>query len=165
MAHFYTAMNYFLTRDFEAGLAAAAAAGAVGKDIGDPRLQTYAGFTASWIEVDRGRSAAAIALARRSLEQAPDRVSRAYSSLILGHALLEAGQHEEASERLAAIISEFEAFAFPQWLGLSLILLGEARRRGGAVDEAARLVARGKEVATRANYRYAMDLAARLTRS
>ena len=46
MTHFYLAMNHLLTGRFEAALEETARADAVGKEIGDPRLQTYAGFTA-----------------------------------------------------------------------------------------------------------------------
>jgi tetratricopeptide (TPR) repeat protein len=162
MAHFYVAMNYLNTEDTDAALAAAARADAVGREIGDPRLQTYAGFTTSWIEVKRGHSAAAIALARRSLEQAPDRVSRAYASMLLGYALLEGGEHAEAAERLAPIVTELESFGFPQWHGFAAILLGEAHRRANRREEAARWTTYGREIATHANYRYAMRLGERV---
>jgi tetratricopeptide (TPR) repeat protein len=163
MAHFYVAMNYLITPNAEAALAAAARADAVGREIGDPRLQTYAGFTTGWIEILRGRTREAIDIIRRSLEQAPDRVSRAYASMMLGYALLEAGEHEEAERRLRETIVELTAFGFPQWHGLTAILIGEARRRAGDRAEASRLTAEGREIAARANYRYAIDLADRFT--
>jgi DNA-binding winged helix-turn-helix (wHTH) protein/tetratricopeptide (TPR) repeat protein len=163
MAHFYVAMNYLLTGDFEAALAAATRADAVGREIGDPRLQTYAGFITGWIEIARGRSRDAIAIARRSLEQAPDRVSRTYAAMILAYAFLEAGEHTEAAARLEDIVTELESFSFPQWHGLATILMGEAKRRAGCLEEAARWTARGREVAAHANYRYAIDLAQRIT--
>jgi DNA-binding winged helix-turn-helix (wHTH) protein/tetratricopeptide (TPR) repeat protein len=162
MAHFYLAMNYLITPNAEAARDAAARADAVGRDIGDPRLQTYAGFTAGWIEILSGHSAEAVTITRRSLEQAPDRVSRAYASMILGYALLETGEREEAERCLRGTITELESFGFLQWHGLAVILVGEARRRAGDLDEAARLTAAGREIAVRANYRYAIDLADRL---
>jgi len=162
MAHFYVAMNYLLTGDFEAALAAAARADEVGKAIGDPRLQTYAGFTAGWIEVSRGRTETAIASCRRSLDLAPDRVSRAYASMILAFAQLEHGEHAEALERLRPTMAELESFGFPQWHGLAAILIGEAERRSGCLDEAARWTTCGLDIATRANYRYAMALGERI---
>jgi DNA-binding winged helix-turn-helix (wHTH) protein/tetratricopeptide (TPR) repeat protein len=162
MAHFYLAMNYLLTHDSVAALAEAARANAVGKEIGDPRLQTYAGFTTGWIEIERGRSSAAVAVVQGSLEQAPDRVSRAYASMILAYALLETGKHEEAAARLQGTIAELESFAFPQWHSLASILLAEAQRLSGQFDEAARWNASGIELASRANYRYAIDLGRRV---
>jgi tetratricopeptide (TPR) repeat protein len=162
MAHFYLAMNYLLTHDSAAALAEAARADVVGKEIGDARLQTYAGFTTGWIEIERGRSSAAVPVAQRSLEQAPDRVSRAYASMILAYALLETGKPDEAAARLQGTIAELESFAFPQWHSLSSILLAEARRLSGQFDEAARWNASGSELASRANYRYAIDLGRRI---
>ena len=44
MTHFYLAMNHLVQGDFETALAEANRADAVGKEIGDPRLQTYAAF-------------------------------------------------------------------------------------------------------------------------
>ena len=162
MAHFYVAMNHLLTADYDRALAEAAQADAVGKQIGDPRLQTYAGFTTGLIEIERGASAAAVEVTRRSLALAPDRVSRAYASMFLAYALLESGRHAEAAERLGATVTELESFAFPQWHGLATILMGESKRRAGALEEASRWTARGIEIVRRANYRYAIDLGARI---
>ena len=163
MAHFYVAMNHMLTREYDAALAEAARADAVGKEIGDPRLQTYAGFTTGWIEIERGASEAAIDITRRSLELAPDRVSRAYASMVLGYALLESGRHVEAAPPLQAAVKELESFAFPQWHGLTAILIGEASRRSGSLDDASQWVARGQAIAAQANYRYAIDLGSKVT--
>ncbi len=162
MAHFYVAMNHLLTADYDRALAEAAQADAVGKQIGDPRLQTYAGFTTGLIEIERGASAAAVEVTRRSLALAPDRVSRAYASMFLAYALLESGRHAEAAERLDATVTELESFAFPQWHGLAAILMGESKRRAGALEDASRWTARGIEIVRRANYRYAIDLGARI---
>jgi len=162
MAHFYVAMNHLLTRDFEAALAATDRADSVGREIGDPRLQTYAGFATGWIEIARGRSREAIAIARRSLEQAPDRVSRTYAAMILAYAFLEAGENTEAAARLDDIVKELQSFAFPQWHGLAAILMGEAQRQAGCLDEAARWTTRGSEIARQSNYRYAIELGERI---
>jgi DNA-binding winged helix-turn-helix (wHTH) protein/tetratricopeptide (TPR) repeat protein len=163
MSHFYLAMNHLLTGDYECALAEAGRADAIGKQIGDPRLQTYAGFTTGLIEIERGASADAVEVTRHSLSLAPDRVSRAYASMFLGYALLESGRHGEALALLEPAVKELESFAFPQWHGLAAILLGEAHRRSGALDDASRWTARGIEIVTRANYRYAIDLSARIT--
>jgi len=50
MTHFYLALNHILRGDFERALAESARAEDVGKDIGDPRLQTYAGFAVGWVK-------------------------------------------------------------------------------------------------------------------
>jgi DNA-binding winged helix-turn-helix (wHTH) protein/tetratricopeptide (TPR) repeat protein len=163
MAYFYVAMNHLLAGSFDAALAEAARADAVGKEIGDPRLQTYAGFTAAWVEASRGTHELAIAICRRSREQAPDRVSRAYASMILGYAQLEAGDHRSAHDLLEPLVAELEWFGFPQWHAWSSILTGETYRRDGDVDTAAAFVQRGLDIATGARYWYAVGFAERIS--
>jgi DNA-binding winged helix-turn-helix (wHTH) protein/tetratricopeptide (TPR) repeat protein len=158
MAHFYLAINHLLTGEFDAALAEAGRANTVGAEIGDPRLQSYAGYTTGWIELSRGNAPAAVGACRESLQRAPDRVSRAYASLFLSFALLEVGEYQEAGQRLEDTVKELEGFGFPQWHSLAAILMGEARRRSRDFDEAARWTACGSEIARRANYRYAIEL-------
>ena len=161
MTHFYLAMNHLLTGRFDAALGEAARADEVGRNIGDPRLQTYAGFTVGWVETTRGHSAEAIEICRRALEQAPDRVSRAYASMILGWALLEDGKHREALERLQPTVTEIEGFGFPQWQALTAVFAAEALRREGRLAEAESMVDRGLGVAVGAEYWYAVGFAQR----
>ena len=71
MTHFYLAMNHLLTGHFDAALEEAARADSVGKEIGDPRLQTYAGFTVGWVEASRGRPPRPIAICRRASSRRP----------------------------------------------------------------------------------------------
>ena len=158
MAHFYLAVNYLIAAEYDAALKEAARANACGLEIGDPRLQTYAGYTAGWIEATRGRTATAIAACRGSLERAPDRVSRAYASLFLAYALLESGEHEEARQHLDVALSELETFSFPQWHGLAAVLMGEAERQAKRFDTAAAWTSRGLEIASKAQYKYALEL-------
>ncbi len=161
MTHFYLAMNHLLTGRFDVALEEAGRTDEIGREIGDPRLQTYAGFTLGWVEASRGRSAEAIVACRRSLEQAPDRVSRAYASMILGYAHLEHGEHLDALERLQPVVAELKGFGFPQWQALAAVFAAEALRREGRVAEAESLVERGLRVATAAEYWYAVGLAQR----
>jgi tetratricopeptide (TPR) repeat protein len=158
MAHFYVAINRLLAGDYRRALTDAASADACGRDIGDPRLQTYAGFATGWIEATRGNTAEAIGACRAALKRAPDRVSRAYASLFLAYALLQAGGHEEARRHLDDAISELETFAFPHWHSLAAILIGETERQSKRFDEADVWITRGLEIAARAQYAYALDL-------
>jgi len=168
MAHFYLAMNHLLTGAFDTALVEAHRADAVGREIEDPRLQTYAGFVSGWIETLRGNSERGAELCRRSREQAPDRVSRAYATMLLGLAQLELGDHEGARDVLEPVVSELQGFGFPQWHGLSTVLVGETYRRSGRRHEAAAMVQTGLEIAARAQYWYGVAVgervAARLAR-
>jgi tetratricopeptide (TPR) repeat protein len=114
-----------------------------------------------WAEASRGHYEAAVARCRRSLEQAPDRVSRAYASLFLGFALLEKGDHEPARALLEPMASELDAFGLPQWHALAATLTGESLRLDKRIDEGAAFVERGIQVATRAGYTYAIAFAQR----
>jgi DNA-binding winged helix-turn-helix (wHTH) protein/tetratricopeptide (TPR) repeat protein len=162
MAHFYIAMNHLLTGDFESALAAAARADEVGREIGDPRLQTYAGFTSGWVEATRGDYDAAVAHSRRSRDMAPDRVSRAYASMILGFALLERGEPQHARTLLEPIVAELEGFGFPQWQGFAAALTAETYRAGADLHAACSFVERALEVTTRAQYWYGVGFAERV---
>jgi tetratricopeptide (TPR) repeat protein len=162
MAHFYLALNHVLAGGFVAALAAARCADDVGREIGDPRLRSYVAWMTGWIEISQGHSDVAIAACRASLEQAPDRVSRAFASMILALALLEHGDHEEALERLRPTLVEFEEFGFPQWHGLASVLIGEGLRLDGRLEEARRGTQHGIEIATRVRYWYAVALGERI---
>jgi len=152
MAHFYLALNHHLAGDFDDALSESQHADAVGKEIGDPRLQTYAAYIVGWTEACRGRHDLAIAACRRGLEQAPDRVSRAYASLFLACALVERGDHRDALALLEPVVAEFEEFAIPQWHAFAATLAGESLRGLGRIDEAEQAVQRGLQIATRAGY-------------
>jgi DNA-binding winged helix-turn-helix (wHTH) protein/tetratricopeptide (TPR) repeat protein/nucleoside-triphosphatase THEP1 len=162
MAYFYVAMNHVLAGNFDAALAEARHADAVGKEIGDPRLQTYAGFMVGWVEGSRGNYQVALAACRRSVEQAPDRVSHAFASMVLSFTLLEAGDHAAARALLEPIVAEFELFGFPQWHAWASILIGETYRLDGIVDTAAGYVARGLDMATQTRYWYAVGFGERV---
>ena len=162
MAHFYVATNHLVAGAFAPALAEAAKTDAVGKEIGDPRLQSYAGLITGWVEASRGNHDVAVSVCRRSREQAPDRVSRAYASLFLGYALLEQGGPGPARALLEPVVAELESFGFPQWHAWAAVLTAETYRLDGALDVAAGFVERGLEVATRAQYGYAVGFAQRV---
>jgi DNA-binding winged helix-turn-helix (wHTH) protein/tetratricopeptide (TPR) repeat protein len=162
MAHFYLAMNHVVTGDFHSALTEAGHAHAIGEQIDDPRLQTYAGFMEAWVEASRGNCDAAMTVCQHSLEQAPDRVSHAFASTILGYALLEAGHHDTARMRLEPLVGEFESFGFPQWQGWAAVLTAETYRLDGAVDIAASFVERGLTVALQTQYWYAVGFGERI---
>jgi len=134
MAHFYLAINHLLAGDFERALG----------------------------EATRANHEVAVAACRRSLELAPDRVSRAYATLFLGFALLEKGEAEEARAQLEPIVTELEGFALRQWHALAATLTGESLRMLGRFDEAAAFAETGLRVATEAAYWYAVGFGHRV---
>ena len=162
MTHFYLAMNHLVRGDFEAALAEANDADVVGKEIGDPRLQTYAALAVGWVEATRGNHAAAVPACQRSREQAPDRVSRAYASMMLGFALIGQGDHAQARTILEPVVAELEGFAIPQFHGFAATLTAETYRLDARLDVAETLVERALDVMTRAQYWYGVAFAHRV---
>jgi class 3 adenylate cyclase/tetratricopeptide (TPR) repeat protein len=161
MAHFYVAMNYMTVGRFEEALAATASADAVGRSIADPRLQTYAGFTAGWIACMRGELDVALEACERSRALAPDRVSRVYAAGFLGLAHVERGDAAAAIPLLAETVDELERFGFPQWHGMLTGCLAEAQRLSGRLDDARALAARGLEITRRAQYWFGVGIVLR----
>ncbi len=162
MAHFYLALNYLLEGNFGPAREECGRADEVGKEIGDPRLQAYAAWTVGWIEASRGNHEVAVTAGRRSLGQAPDRVSRTYAALMLGYALVEQEACVEARALLEPAIAELESFGFPQFHALALAFMAEVSRRQGQREEAVRFVQRGLQVAEGAEYWYAVGVAHRI---
>jgi tetratricopeptide (TPR) repeat protein len=162
MAHFYVAMNHMHVGRFEEALAEAARADETGKEMGDPRLQSYAGFLGGWVEATRGNAETAIALCETSRDRAPDRVSHAYATMLLGYALLEYGDAPRARTLLAPVVEELEGFGFPQWHSWALTHTAEALRVEGRLEEAEAAARRGLEVALGADYWYAAGFAYRV---
>ena len=162
MTHFYLALNHLVQGDFEAALDEAHRADATGKEIGDPRLQTYAAFTVGWVEATRRNDAAAVAACQRGLGQAPDRVSRAYASMILGLALIGQKDHDQARTILEPMVAELKGFSFPQWHGFATALTAETYRLDARLDVAGTLVKRALDLMTRAQYGYGVAFAQRV---
>ncbi|HEV8253340.1 MAG TPA: AAA family ATPase [Vicinamibacteria bacterium] len=163
MAHFYVGMNHLHAGRFDHALAATARADETGKEMGDPRLQCYAGFLSGWLEASRGNAEAAIALCETSRDRAPDRVSHAYATMLLGYSLLEYGDAGRARGLLEPVVEELRGFGFPQWHGWAATLTAEAYRAFGQLAEAAAFAQRGLEVARQAEYWYAVGFAHRVT--
>jgi tetratricopeptide (TPR) repeat protein len=162
MAHFYVAMNHMHVGRFEEALEAAARADETGKGMGDPRLRCYAAFLGGWVEGSRGNGEAAIALCETSRDRAPDRVSRAYATMLLGFATLEHGDAHRARLLLEPVAEELEEFGFPQWHAWARTQAADALRIEGRLEEAVAAARRGLEIALQARYWYAAGFARRV---
>ena len=82
--------------------------------------------------------------------------------MMLGLALLEKGEPEEAGNVLEPIVAELEGFSFPQWHGLASTLLGEACRAAHRLDEASGFADRGLQITTSVGYGYGVGLSHRV---
>lgn len=115
-----------------------------------------------WVEGSRGNGEAAIALCETSRDRAPDRVSRAYATMLLGFATLEHGDARRARLLLEPVAEELEEFGFPQWHGWARAQAAEALRMEGRFEEALAAARRGLEIASQARYWYAAGFARRV---
>jgi tetratricopeptide (TPR) repeat protein len=106
-----------------------------GRELGDPRLQTYGLFVRGWAMADAG-DPAAVAECESAISAAPDPTSLAYATGFLAFALLQAGRIEEALKRFEAAIEEIRNIGFRPFQSLFLAYQAEALRRAGALDEA-----------------------------
>jgi DNA-binding winged helix-turn-helix (wHTH) protein/class 3 adenylate cyclase/tetratricopeptide (TPR) repeat protein len=162
MAHVYVAMNHLHAGRFEEALASTARVDETGREMGDPRLPSYAGFFAGWVEASRGNVEAAIALCETSRDRAPDRVAHVYATMILGFAVLEYGDAARARGLLEPMARELEAFGIPQFGAFATALSADALRIEGRLDAAAASARNGLELALGAQYWYAVGFARRV---
>jgi class 3 adenylate cyclase/tetratricopeptide (TPR) repeat protein len=147
MAHWAMGLNYALLGEFDAALQALARAQAAGDKLGDARLLSNAAWTSGWVRAMRGEWAAGIEACKRSIEQAPDAVSRAVGQGFLGVVHLEEGDHAGARPALEQAVEAFATFGFPQLEGFFTIFLGYARWQDGGGAAARELITRGVRIA------------------
>jgi tetratricopeptide (TPR) repeat protein len=162
MAHVYVALNHMHAGRFEEALASAAQAEETGREMGDPRLPSYAGWVDGWVEASRGNVEAAIALCETSRDRAPDRVAHVYATMVLGYAVLEYGDPARARGLLEPVARELEGFGIPQFHGFATALTADALRIEGRLDEAAAAARAGLVVALGAQCWYVVGFARRV---
>lgn len=120
-------MNLVHLGDTEPALEAAEATRRIGGEISDPRVATYGTLVKGYAYASAGAHEASRSLCEESVRLAPERISRAYASAILGYSHLAAGDAGRAIGLLEEVVESFAQFPFPQWEGLFGAKLAEAR--------------------------------------
>jgi DNA-binding NtrC family response regulator/tetratricopeptide (TPR) repeat protein len=161
ISHWGVAFNQGFRGQFAPALAAAAQTQAIGEEIGDPRLQTYAAWTTGWLRAAMGDWAAGIEACRLSLERSPDPVNTADALSFLGGAYLEQGDAGQAIELLAKSVHEWSRFQHRPMLAWFTTLLGEAHLLNGDPARARELAAEGLQIAGGVKFRYGVAWAQR----
>jgi tetratricopeptide (TPR) repeat protein len=126
MAYFYIAMNLIHLGDTEPAAEAAEAARRIGKEIADARVATYGTFVKGYALTAAGAWEAAHGLCVEAVDLAPERISRAYASAVLGYNHLMAGKPRDAINLLQKVVDDFAQFPFPPWESLFAAKLAEA---------------------------------------
>jgi tetratricopeptide (TPR) repeat protein len=161
LAHWGVAFGRGFLGEVAPAFEAAARADALGHEIGDPRLQTYAAWTTGWLHAALGDADAAVAACRRSLERSPDPVNTADAMSFLGHALLERGDVEEATGLLQQSVAQWQSFGHTPMLAWFTTVLAEAYLAAGDVERAHETASRGLALAREAAFPYGGGLAVR----
>ncbi len=136
LAHWGVAFGLGFLGEFRAALEATARADALGHAIGDPRLQTYAAWTAGWLQAALGDLDAALAACRKSLERSPDPVNTADALSFLGYVLVERGAVGEAIPLLEQSIKQWTEFQHTPMLAWFTTVLADAYLAAGDPERA-----------------------------
>ena len=161
LAHWGVAFGLGFLGEFRAALEATARADALGHAIGDPRLQTYAAWTAGWLQAALGDLDAALAACRKSLERSPDPVNTADALSFLGYVLVERGAVGEAIPLLEQSIKHWTEFQHTPMRAWFTTVLADAYLAAGDPERADQAATRGLAFAREAAFPYGAALAAR----
>jgi len=155
------AANFYLMGEFESGLAALQRCDAVGDTIGDPRLRTYAAWTAGAIHGTAGEWEKAVEACELGLKRSPDPMNTAAALGYLGAALIEKGAFAEAISPLSRAVEQMARFKFLPLLGWFQSFLADAHRLTGQLDSAHMLSMGAIEACTQAQFRFGVAMARR----
>jgi class 3 adenylate cyclase/tetratricopeptide (TPR) repeat protein len=146
MAYFYVAMNLIHLGDTGPAVEAADAARAIGHEISDARVATYGAFIKGYALTAAGRTQEGRVACEEAVRLAPERISRAYASAVLGYNYLVVGDARAAADLLPPVIEELGRFPYPPWEGLFAAKLAEAWLEVGDFAEARRAAERAVRV-------------------
>jgi tetratricopeptide (TPR) repeat protein len=161
-AYWAVGINYFFMGDFERALEAESRAYALGEVQGNPRLQTYTGWSSGWMLATRGDWEAGIAACQRSLECSRDTVNTAAATGWLGFSYLEKGDLAQAMPRLEQAIQQFRQIGYWPLLSWFNAWLSEALRLSGDIEPARHAAIRAIEIGHEAKNLYGVAYAQRV---
>ena len=109
-------------------------------------MATYGAFIKGYALTAAGQSQEGQAACEEAVRLAPERISRAYASAVLGYNYLVPGDARAAVELLPPVIEELGRFPYPPWEGLFAAKLAEAWLEVGDLAEARRAAERAVRV-------------------
>jgi class 3 adenylate cyclase/tetratricopeptide (TPR) repeat protein len=141
-------INLYFMGQLDAALDCAARGFAIGEQLGDHRLQSYAAWNRAWFSATRGDGQQAIAWGHRSIELSPDPLNNAFSLGWTGYAYLEHGDAEHAIELLGQSIELLTVMRYSRlvgwfkgWLADAFLLAGDQARARGEARQALQISA------------------------
>ncbi|TCN30106.1 tetratricopeptide repeat protein [Kribbella orskensis] len=154
-------INRYFMGQLDEALECAAGGFAIGEQLGDHRLQSYAAWNRAWFSATRGDGQVAIDWGHRSIELSPDPLNNAFSLGWTGYAYLEQGDAERAIALMGRSIELLAGMRYSRlvgwfrgWLAEAYLLAGDPAR----ANEEAKL---GLQTSLDAGFTWAVGLAER----
>jgi class 3 adenylate cyclase/tetratricopeptide (TPR) repeat protein len=154
-------INLYFMGDLNAALACAARAYAIGEELGDHRLQSYAAWNHAWFSATRGDGEEAVAWGHRSISLSPDPLNNAFSLGWTGYAYLEHGDAERAVHLLEQSIELLAEMRYSRLVGWFKGWLGEAYLLQGDLVRAQAEAMLGLRVSRDTGFTWAVGLSQR----
>jgi class 3 adenylate cyclase/tetratricopeptide (TPR) repeat protein/transcriptional regulator with XRE-family HTH domain len=128
-------INRYFMGQLDEALECAAGGFAIGEQLGDHRLQSYAAWNRAWFSATRGDGQEAIDWGHRSIELSPDPLNNAFSLGWTGYAYLEHGDAERAIALLGQSIELLAGMRYSRlvgwfkgWMAEAYLLAGDPAR-------------------------------------
>jgi tetratricopeptide (TPR) repeat protein len=151
---------YFMGR-LDAALACAGQGFAIGQELGDHRLQSYAAWNHAWFAATRGDGDEAIAWGHRSIGLSPDPLNNAFSLGWTGYAYLEGGDADRAIQLLEQSIELLAGMRYSRLVGWFKGWLAEAYLLKGDTARATTEAQLGLDISRATGFTWAVGLAQR----
>ncbi len=124
-------INRYFMGQLDEALECAAGGFAIGEQLGDHRLQSYAAWNRAWFSATRGDGQDAIDWGHRSIELSPDPLNNAFSLGWTGYAYLEHGDAERAIALIGRSIELLAGMRYSRLVGWFRGWLAEAHLMAG----------------------------------
>jgi len=154
-------INLYFMGELNAALACAARGHAIGEELGDYRLQSYAAWNHAWFAATRGDGEVAVAWGHRSISLSPDPLNNAFSLGWTGYAYLEHGDAERAVHLLEQSIELLAGMRYSRLVGWFKGWLGEAYLLQGDLVRAQAEAMLGLRVSRDTGFTWAVGLSQR----
>jgi tetratricopeptide (TPR) repeat protein len=154
-------INRYFMGQLDEALECAAGGFAIGEQLGDHRLQSYAAWNHAWFSATAGAGQEAIDWGHRSIELSPDPLNNAFSLGWTGYAYLEHGDAEHSIALLEQSIELLSAMRYSRLVGWFRGWLAEAYLLAGEPARAQQEGTKGLEISVQTGFTWAVGLAQR----
>jgi class 3 adenylate cyclase/tetratricopeptide (TPR) repeat protein/transcriptional regulator with XRE-family HTH domain len=154
-------INRYFMGQLDEALECASRGFAIGEELSDHRLQSYASWNRAWFAATRGMGQEAIDWGHRSIELSPDPLNNAFSLGWTGYAYLEHGEAERAAQLLTRSIELLEGMRYSRLVGWFKVWLGEAWLLRGDLERAREEAELGLRISRETGFIWAVGLAER----